>query len=295
MLLLAALVTIVLGASAGAAAPARLTLAASIHHQPLTNLERKSPAAPRLVFGIYPGGAAGTVGPSGPVAPENPALRMAALEQLRPAGRPFVLHLYASYTGARGWSAAQQVGHDIEQYGRAGFQTELVLAYRPANGGLAEDVDGFVSFVRDAVRSLGLLPGLVSLQVTNEPNLSFMDGAKPYVLDALVHGVVAAKDEAGRRGLPIDVGFGSVPQSPVALPGFWAGLAAAASPEFAGSVDFVGHNFYVDVFEDPVELAEIPGRVEEILRSLRTEHLAAAGIPALVQIRVTENGWPTGT
>jgi hypothetical protein len=69
--------------------------------------KRKAPAAPRLVFGIYPGGTAGTVGPSGPVAPENPGLRMAALEQLRPAGRPFVLHLYASYTGAGGWSAAQ--------------------------------------------------------------------------------------------------------------------------------------------------------------------------------------------
>ena len=122
-----------------------------------------------------------------------------------------------------------------------------------------------------------------------------MDGAKPYVLDALVHGVVAAKDEVRRHGVEIDVGFGSVPRSPVALPCFWDDLAAAAGPAFAGSVDFVGHNFYVDVFEEPVELTAIPGRVEELLRDLRLRDLATAGIPGSVPIRVTENGWPTGT
>ena len=62
--LVAALATIVL-VSTGVAAPGRLALTASIRHRPLSNLERKSPSAPRLVFGIYPGGAAGTVGPSG--------------------------------------------------------------------------------------------------------------------------------------------------------------------------------------------------------------------------------------
>ena len=113
--LLAALATIALGASAGGGARGRLELAASIRHQPVSNSKPTSTTAPRLVFGIYPGGAAGTVGPSGPVAPENPTLRMAALEQLRPPGRPFILHLYASYTGANGWSAAQQVGRLPDQ------------------------------------------------------------------------------------------------------------------------------------------------------------------------------------
>src|ERR1700760_2018326 len=133
--LLAALATIALGASPGDAARGRLELTASIRHQPVSNSKPTSTTAPRLVFGIYPGGAAGTVGPSGPVAPENPSLRIAALERLPPGGRPFILHLYASYTGAGGQSAAQQLGQEIAQYGNAGFQTELVACYRPADGG----------------------------------------------------------------------------------------------------------------------------------------------------------------
>ncbi|MBO0729465.1 MAG: hypothetical protein J2P57_09415, partial [Acidimicrobiaceae bacterium] len=136
---------------------------------------------------------------------------------------------------------------------------------------------------------------LSSLQITNEPNLSFMDGSKPYVLDALVQGVIAAKDEACRQGAHLDIGFGSVPDSPVSLPTFWNDLAAVGGSALTEALDFVGHNFYVDVFEEPVPLEEIPLRVEQVLRDLRSRNLARAGIPASVPIRVTENGWPTGT
>lgn len=108
-----------------------------------------------MTFGIYPGGAAGSVGPTGPPKPENPALRLAALEQLRPAGRPFVLHLYVGYTGPGGYSAQDQIGQEIAAYGQAGFQTEVALCYRPADGGSEADVAGFVAFVRAAVRSFG--------------------------------------------------------------------------------------------------------------------------------------------
>jgi hypothetical protein len=133
------------------------------------------------------------------------------------------------------------------------------------------------------------------VQITNEPNLSFMDGSKPYVLDALVHGVLAARDEARRRDLVLDVGFGSVPESPVTLPTFWADLAAHGGRAFVDALDFVGHNFYVDVFEEPFGLEAIPLRVEEVIRDLRARDFRAAGIPLSVPIRVTENGWPTGT
>ena len=155
------------------------------------------------------------------------------------------------------------------------------------------ELSRWTSLVRTVIRRYA--DCLRSVQITNEPNLSFMDGAKPYVLDALIHGVTAAKDEIRRLGLQAGVGFGSVPSGPAALPCFWDDLGAAAGQAFAESVDFVGHNFYIDVFEeDPLELAVIPGRVEEILRDLRLRDLAAAGIPSSVPIRVTENGWPTG-
>ena len=186
-----------------------------------------------------------------------------------------------------------------------GEQSVLTLADRYRQAGLLGHVslgclrdsgfelDRWLDLVRTVVRRYGAEIG--SLQITNEPNLSFMDGSKPYVLDALMHGVVAAKDEALRRSLPVDIGFGSVPHSPVSLPNFWPDIAARVGPSFTEALDFVGHNFYVDVFEEPVDLEDIPGRVENVLRDLRHRDLATAGIPPTVPIRVTENGWPTGT
>ncbi|MCH3964473.1 MAG: hypothetical protein LKE46_09355 [Clostridium sp.] len=57
----------------------------------------------------------------------------------------------------------------------------------------------------------------------------------------------------------------------------------------------MGHNFYVDVFEDhQMDLKEITLSVEHKLRNLREKSLVTTGIPTSVPIRVTENGWPTG-
>jgi exo-beta-1,3-glucanase (GH17 family) len=107
--------------------------------------------------------------------------------------------------------------------------------------------------------------------------------------------VVAAKKESIKRDLPLKIGFGSVPDGPMAVPGFWEALAKAGGNEFRDSVDFVGHNFYVDVFEEkPMSEEEISASVGQILRNLRKQNLPAAGIPDSVPIRVTENGWPTG-
>ncbi|MFW2489024.1 hypothetical protein ACN077_10655 [Clostridium chromiireducens] len=95
--------------------------------------------------------------------------------------------------------------------------------------------------------------------------------------------------------MPIRIGFGSVPEGPAAIDIFWENLAKVGGKKFSDSVDFVGHNFYVDVFEDkPLDLNEIPLAVEKILRNLREKNLITAGIPTSVPIRVTENGWPTG-
>ena len=163
-----------------------------------------SASVPSLVFGVYPGGSAGAVGSAGPLYPEDPTKRLSSLEQLRPAGKPFVLRLYASYSGASGPSAAAQVSQDIARYTADGFRVELVLCYRPSDANAAADVPGFVSFVRDTVEQLGSDPSLVSLQVTNEANVSgapnAADGYYAGAKDALIMGVEGAKAESERDG-----------------------------------------------------------------------------------------------
>ncbi len=304
--LLAALATIALGASTGAAAgaaPARLYLTASIRHQPVSHLKPKYTTPPRLVFGIYPGGAAGTVGPSGPVAPENPTLRMAALEQLRPPGRPFILHLYASYTGADGWSAAQQVGQEIAQYGAAGFETELVACYRPGDGGSPADVAGFVGFVRDAVRSLGAVPGFVSLQVTNEanqggsPNTS--DGYYAGAKDALIDGVIAAKGESREHGDGrVKIGFNWAYATDSGERAFWRYLGSRGGRRFVDDLDWVGLDAYPGTWGPALAErglgAATTSFVDTALHALRVTYMPLAGIPHSVPLRVSETGYPTG-
>jgi hypothetical protein len=62
-------------------------------------VDQQGRAAPSLIFGIYPGGSAGTVRGGGRASPDDLPRQLAALDQLRAPGRPFVIRLYAAYTG----------------------------------------------------------------------------------------------------------------------------------------------------------------------------------------------------
>jgi hypothetical protein len=296
---LPALVVLAFGVSARAAAPGRVHLAASRNHLSVS----KSRTSSRLVFGIYPGGAAGTVGPSGPVAPENPALRMAALKQLRPPGRRFVLHLYVSYTGASGWSAAQQVGQEIHDYASDGFQTELVASYRPADGGSPADVGRFTDFVREAVQSFGPVPGFVSLQVTNEanqggsPNTS--DGYYAGAKDALIEGVIAAKGEVRKhRFNHVKVGFNWAYATDGGQRAFWRYLGHHGGRRFVDDLDWVGLDAYPGTWGPALGerglAAETTRFVDGALRAVRVTSVSLAGIPHSVPLQVSETGYPTG-
>jgi hypothetical protein len=235
-----------------------------------------------LVFGIYPLSAAGTPEGIATGPPDDDAKIAAALHELSPvaprvylvdtdgAAEDAVLALAERYRKRR------LLGHAV----LGSLRTEI-------------DIDRWCALVRAVVARHG--DHLQSLQVTNEPNLSFMEGRNPLVVEALVRGVLTARSEAAARGFPLAVGFGSVPASDVSVPDFWAELEAVGGRHFREAVDFVGHNFYVDVFEEPMGPAEIPARVARLLRELRADHLPRCGIPDTVPIRVTENGWPTGT
>src|SRR5205814_9339550 len=114
-------------------------------------------------------------------------------------------------------------GSQLHDYVSAGLEVELVLTYRPANAG--PDVGGFVAFVRNTVRTLGSNRRFVSLQITNEANVggapNVADGYYAGALDALLRGVIAAKQEVRNRGFEqIKVGFN------------WAGLTGAGDRAF---------------------------------------------------------------
>ena len=261
-----------------------------------------SQAAP-LVFGIYPGGAAGTVGPAGTTSPENPAKRLAALQQLRAPGRPFVLHLYAGYTGPGGWSADAQVGDEIRQYASAGFQVELALTYRPSDGGSAADVTGFTNFVRDTVRAFGPIPQFVSLQVTNEANIggapNASDGYYTGAEDALIQGIIAAKDELRADGFPqVKVGFSWAYDTRSSESAFWSYLGHHGGRAFLDALDWVGLDAYPGTWGPPLPgngLADgVSSAITDALHTLRSTYLPLAGISGQVPLHVCENGYPTG-
>lgn len=245
----------------------------------------------------------GSVGPAGVLRPEDPAKRLAALEYLRPSGHPFVLHLYAEYSGSGGWTAEQQVGEQIEQYAAAGFQTELVLTYRPHGQGAGANVAGFAGFVGDTVRAFASTPGFVSLQVTNEANVAgapaASDGDYVGVQDALIQGVIAAKAAARSSGMQrLAVGFNWADADGPAETRFWADLGEHGGQAFLRALDWVGLDSYPGTWGPTLRATGLADRTRLALTSafarLRNDYLPLAGIPGSVALHVSENGFPTG-
>ena len=102
---------------------------------------------------------------------------------------------------------------------------------------------------------------------------------------------MAAKDEARRSGFEFQVGFAATPSYNPA-DDFWADLASRSTPAFSEALDYVGLDFYPDVFR-PVPAGQFVAAVEGVLTHFRRVNMAAAGIRGPCQLRVTENGWPT--
>jgi hypothetical protein len=265
--------------------------------------EPSAEAAP-LRFGIYPGGPAGSVGAKAAPRPEDPVARLAAVKRLAGAN-PFVVRLYSGWTGVRG---ADELGSWLDEqiagYTREELAVELVVRYKPAGSVAASAPAAFARFVRGVVRRYGGDPGFVSLQVTNEANLTgapeAADGAFDGAVRAVVRGVLAAKAQARRDGVAqLRVGF-SWAHDGRARAGrrFWAELGRLGGSSFAAAVDWVGLDSYPGTWGPRLPPGPIApraaGTVKRSVRRLRECLMPLAGLGRGTAVHIAENGFPTG-
>jgi hypothetical protein len=213
------------------------------------------------------------------------------------------VRLYAGYTGPGGYSAQQQVGAEIAAYGRAGFQTELALAYRPSDGGSSADVHGFVRFVRATLASLAREPGFVSLQVTNEANAggapNAADGYYKGARDALIQGVIAAGAAVRKDHLHhVKVGFNWAYHTDLGERGFWSHLGKAGGRRFVAAVDWVGVDAFPGTWGPALGHGALADAARRFMNAaftrLRSVYMPLAEIPRTVPLVITESGYPTG-
>jgi hypothetical protein len=254
---------------------------------------------PKLRFGINPAGEAGALGPRVEPVPDDPARTLAALSRLRPANGRLTVRLNRFFW-SDGEAGIQRFLALTRRYASAGYLVELQLRYHPRPDQEGK-VGEFVAWVREVVRRFGSDPSVVAVQVTNEVNLTVSpdssDGAYAGARDALVQGVIAAKDEARKRGYDqLTVGFNWFYRTdPSAEDSFWSHLRDRGGAAFVAAVDWVGLDAYPGTVFPP---SEPPGGERDgmvaAMSQLRRCFMPKAGIPDRVPIKVEENGWPTG-
>ncbi|MTE16599.1 hypothetical protein [Nocardia aurantiaca] len=239
-----------------------------------------------LRFGIYAGGLAGDqFGNVTPGPPERADRIAAALDVLHGA-HPFVVRGYVLYSDARG--GFQEAPPQPWQYTAPHRMLDLVVCFHEPG----DDLTGWLEFLRKQIREHG--PVLASLQIAEEPNHAGPggNGGYPQVRRAIIEGARAARAEVDRLGLAVRIGCNSTPIFDPAQE-FWSDLGRRGGREFAEALDYVGLDFFPDVFR-PISAEGLEAAITAVLTGFRRESLAAAGIPDATPIHITENGWATG-
>jgi hypothetical protein len=243
-----------------------------------------------LTFGIYPGGAIGNT-KFRPL-PDQPDKINQALDELQGTqSRPFVVRAYHAYADPDDTVHATTIQAPAG-YGRClgpGRTLDLVAQYHSRSG----DIDGYCGFIEKLIDSHGAR--LTTLQIAEEPNITGdpnLDGFYPRVTEALIAGVRTAKQKAQSAGhLALKVGCNT---SPVLGPGsgFYTDLARAGGETFIEDLDYIGLDFFPDVFR-PIAPASLGPAVQGLLQAHRRDNLTRAGLGHLPLV-ITEHGWPTG-
>ena len=257
------------------------------------------PGGERLRFGLTPGVQTGQIGTApAPAVPEDRPRHDAALAELRPRNGPFMLRLNRFFWSDREAGFTRFLA-TARRYTAAGYGVELQVRYHP-DAAQEGDIGAWTAHVREVVRRFGAIRGVVALQIANEVNIAFSrdssDGAYRGAREALVQGVIAAKDEARRRGLDhLQIGFNwAYRLDPATETSFWSALRDRGGAAFVRSLDWIGLDAYPGTIFPPVE-ANLDGYRDGMVNAMSTIRCYAKlpGIPPSVPIKVEENGWPT--
>lgn len=254
----------------------------------------RRPAPAKLTFAIAPG--------SNSSNPQDVAKTMAALRQLKPPGRPLVVHAYSGYAGRAPWSYYRRlVSPAIESLERNGFDVELVVRYAPLHErGSPKDVRAFAALVRRIVTGFGGNRRFVSIQITNEADLAATRASDGYfnrgdaAWQALIRGVIAAKATAREKHFDqLRVGFNYGAHNRA----FWRYLAEHGGPTFARALDWIGIDTYAGTLTPlPASGLQrgISSAIKQSVDQARHVYLPLAEIPATVALHFSENGYATG-
>lgn len=241
-----------------------------------------------FTFGIYPGGMTGTetgltTGPA-----DVPDKITSALDALQNNQERFLIRIY------KGYKSLTQAGHETPknalQYAVNGRKLDLVLCFQSPE----EDLSGWKTFITGCIAEFG--SHLAKLQITEEANVKLpsLDGFYDNSRKALVDGVIFAKDMIRKLKLNVQVGFNATPDfNPNKT--FWTEIAQLAGTEFYKSLDYVGLDFFPDVFRrlsPQTSDLELTHAIASVLILFRKD-METAGISDSTPIHITENGWPT--
>jgi hypothetical protein len=243
-----------------------------------------------MKFGLYIGSVAGTDTGLAIGKADDPAAIRKILDNLQGNGHPLVIRGYVHYLG----DGKTGIGpENITQYATANRKVDLVLCYRAPR----YNADDWTSAISDIIKKHGA--HLCSLQITEEPNLKTSysgDGSFEDVEKALRDGVIFAKETIRTLSYPIKVGFNTILSFNPADT-FWKMIGSDEYLHFRESVDYVGLDFFPDVFR-PVSDEGFPDNlkslVKQVLIGFRNTVSNTGKIPASIPIYITENGWSTG-
>lgn len=252
-----------------------------------------------LRFGITPL-TAGSAGASQlePV-PHDDDRDVAGALGLRPDGKQLVMRMNRMFM-ADGTEGIQRYAEIVDRYAEAGLDSELQVRYHPPEG-QEGDMAAWESYVREAARTLGRRESVTALSITNEANFTASsntsDGSYAGVREAIVVGMIAARDELDRIGREdVELGFSFAWRwAPNSDRAFWEEIGRRATPEFREALDYVGVQVYPHLVWPP---APLPGRtagdeIVEALTLLRDCYMPKAGLGDEVDLWVSENGYPT--